>query len=97
MSAVHEGWKQREAPITGGDNMAFAPLGNIPNQVWARTKPLSHTELETRIRKLEAALEECMEYFESRYDVVDGDYGQPRPNKEMQMGHMIDEVMGRRP
>jgi hypothetical protein len=43
-----------------------------------------------RIRRLEAALEEALEYFKDRYDVVDGDYGEPRPNKEMSLGQMID-------
>ena len=43
-----------------------------------------------RIVELTAALEEALEYFEDRYDVVDGDYGEPRPNKEMSLGQMID-------
>ncbi len=50
-----------------------------------------------KIARLEAALEECLEYFEERYDVVDGDYGIPAANKEMQMGFMIETALGRRP
>ena len=46
-----------------------------------------------RIRELEAVLEQALEYFEDRYDVVDGDYGEPRPNKEMSMGQMIDIML----
>lgn len=46
-----------------------------------------------RIKKLEAALEEALEYFEDRYDVVDGSYGEPSPNKEMSLGQMIDETL----
>ena len=42
-----------------------------------------------RIKELEAALEEALEYFEDRYDVVDGSYGEPGPNKEMSLGQMI--------
>jgi hypothetical protein len=44
-----------------------------------------------RIAKLEADLLECREYLEGQMDVVDGDYGQPAPNKAMQLVHMIDE------
>lgn len=50
-----------------------------------------------RIAHLEATLEECLEYFEGRYDVVDGEYGEPRANKAMQMGQAIEEALGRRP
>jgi hypothetical protein len=50
-----------------------------------------------RITQLEAALEECLEYFEDRYDVVDGSYGEPAPNKEMQLGTMIDVLLNGRP
>jgi hypothetical protein len=48
---------------------------------------------ERRIAELTVALEEALEYFKDRYDVVDGDYGEQRPNKEMQMGQMIDEAL----
>lgn len=45
---------------------------------------------ERRIKELESALEEALEYFKDKYDVVDGSYGEPRPNKEMALGQMID-------
>lgn len=46
-----------------------------------------------RILELTVALEEALEYFKDRYDVRDGDNGEQRPNKEMQMGQMIDEAL----
>lgn len=46
-----------------------------------------------RIKELEAALEEALEYFKDNYDVVDGSYGEPRPNKEMRLGQRIDEAL----
>jgi hypothetical protein len=46
-----------------------------------------------RIRLLEADLEECAEYFADRSDVVDGDYGEPAPNKEMRLYSMIEETL----
>ena len=42
-------------------------------------------KLERENAKLRAALEQCEEYFDDRADVVDGDYGVPAPNTEMQM------------
>lgn len=48
---------------------------------------------EKRIKELEAALEEALEYFEDRYDVVDGSYGEPSPNREMALGQMIDVLL----
>jgi hypothetical protein len=45
--------------------------------------------------KLVEALEECLEYFEERYDVVDGDGGTQRPNAEMKLGLMIKEALGK--
>jgi hypothetical protein len=56
-----------------------------------------HTCNAVKLAKYEGALLECLEYFEDRYDVVDGDYGQPKANREMQMGQMIEEALGRRP
>jgi hypothetical protein len=38
---------------------------------------------------LVAALNEALEYFEDREDVVDGDYGEPAPNKEMQLAQSL--------
>lgn len=38
---------------------------------------------------LAAALDEALEYFEDREDVIDGDEGQPAPNKEMRLAQSI--------
>ena len=50
-----------------------------------------------RIARLEADLTECLEYFQDKYDVVDGSYGEPSPNKEMQLGTMLEETLHGRP
>ena len=50
-----------------------------------------------RIARLEADLTECLEYFQDHYDVVDGDYGEPAPNKEMRLGTMLEETLGLEP
>lgn len=47
------------------------------------------------IARLMAALEECQEYFDDQSDVVDGDDGQPEPNRAMRMSMMIDEALGK--
>ena len=49
--------------------------------------------LTKRIATLESALEECLEYFKDRSDVVDGSYGEPAPNKEMQFANLITEAL----
>ena len=50
-------------------------------------------EAEQRIKRLEADLLECFLYFKDHSDVVDGDYGEPAPNKEMQLASMIDQTL----
>lgn len=35
------------------------------------------------------------EYFDDRADVVDGDYGQPRPNRAMQFQRDLEEALSR--
>ncbi len=50
-----------------------------------------------RIARMEADLLECFEYFKDRQDIVDGDYGEPAPNKEMQLASMIEETLYGRP
>ncbi len=42
-----------------------------------------------RCERLEAALDEALEYFADREDVVDGDYGEPWPNKEMRLAQEL--------
>jgi hypothetical protein len=46
-----------------------------------------------RIKTLEAALEEALEYFKDKYDVKDGPEGGQLPNEEMRLGQMIDEAL----
>jgi hypothetical protein len=50
-----------------------------------------------RIERLEADLLECLEYFEDRYDAIDGPYGEPAPNTEMRLGTMIYGTLNGRP
>jgi len=50
-------------------------------------------ELRTERVELEADLVECLEYLEELSDVVDGDYGQPRPNKAMRLVSLIKETL----
>ncbi len=37
----------------------------------------------------------CWEYFDNRADVSDGDYGEPRPNREMLMCGEIRRTLAR--
>jgi hypothetical protein len=50
-----------------------------------------------KYQRMEAALEDALEFIESYVDVVDGDYGQPAPNKAMQVSQTILHALGRRP
>ena len=50
--------------------------------------------LERKNAALRAALERCEEYFDNRSDVVDGDYGVPAPNAEMQILSEIRQALG---
>lgn len=45
------------------------------------------------IDRLRADLLECREYIEDHVDVVDGDYGEPAPNRAMALVSMIDESL----
>ena len=63
----------------------------ISRQIDARAEELRAAY--QRIKTLEADLEECAEYFSDRCDVVDGDYGEQAPNKEMQLYLMIQETL----
>lgn len=46
-----------------------------------------------RIAELDAMLHECREFLEGQVDVVDGDYGVPRPNRAMILVSLIDEAL----
>ncbi len=54
-------------------------------------------QYEKRIARLESDLNECREYLEDQVDVVDGSYGEPSPNRAMQLVQMIDETLNGRP
>ncbi len=41
------------------------------------------------------ALLRALEYFEDRADVIDGDYGRPRPNREMQLATLCKDALER--
>lgn len=51
--------------------------------------------LKGRVNELIAALEECASYFDDRSDISSehDEDGSPRPNKEMQMLQMIEDVL----
>ena len=54
-------------------------------------------ELEVERSDLRAALEECLIWFQDRYDISDetDDDGTPHGNSEMAMGQMVEEWLGR--
>lgn len=78
----------KDHPILGKFNENVAA---VSRSIDARQEELKAAY--QRIARLEADLNECLEYFEDRYDVSDGDYGEPAPNKEMQLGSMIKETL----
>ena len=45
------------------------------------------------ITELYDALREVAEFIVGQVDVVDGDYGQPRPNRAMQLMQTIESVL----
>lgn len=47
------------------------------------------------LAKCRSALLQCETYFEEREDVVDGSYGEPRPNTEMQILTEVREALQR--
>ena len=61
------------------------------------TKLHPSNKADQRIAELECLLEEIHEFLDDQIDVVDGDYGQPQPNKAMLLSQQIDTAMGRRP
>jgi C4-type Zn-finger protein len=63
----------------------------------AAVKLSPSSKAEQRIAELECLLEEIHEFLDDQLDVVDGDYGEPAPNRAMQLSTSIDLAMGRRP
>lgn len=43
--------------------------------------------------RLHSILQQCEDYFDQRADVVDGSYGTPEPNTEMQLLTEIKEAL----
>jgi hypothetical protein len=39
-------------------------------------------------------LQDVREFLDGQIDVVDGDYGEPAPNKAMRLAQRIDEALG---
>lgn len=50
-----------------------------------------------RIKELEDVLEDVLEEIEGYVDVVDGDYGEQKPNWAMSLTNRIEFALGRRP
>lgn len=50
-------------------------------------------ELYRRVVELEDLLDRCAEFLDGQADVVDGDYGQPEPNKAMRLVSEIREIV----
>ncbi len=51
-------------------------------------------KLATENKRMKSALEQAEEYFDGKADVVDGSYGEPSPNREMQILNEIREALG---
>jgi hypothetical protein len=64
-----------------------------PNPGWQTAHSEELKAAYQRIATLESDLIECREYLEDHVDVVDGDYGEPAPNKAMRLVSMIDESL----
>lgn len=77
-------------------NEIFATvLEGIKDKNIAEARGYEIAALKKRIAKLEAALDSVEEYLDGRVDVVDGDYGVPEPNREMQLMSEINEARGK--
>lgn len=60
----------------------------------AATLSAANLRLEQRVTDLTCVLGDALEYFENREDVDDGDYGQPKPNREMVLAMALRAAMG---
>lgn len=49
---------------------------------------------ERDIAELHDLLDEVQDFLDGQVDVVDGDYGQPKPNRAMQLVIEIERVRG---
>lgn len=46
-----------------------------------------------KLRNLLASVEEAIDYFAERADVLDGEGGHSRPNREMQLQNLLEEAI----
>ena len=60
------------------------------------SRPLSQ-HMPTSNPDVAEALTQACEYFENLEDVVDGDYGEPSPNKEMQLAQLCRDALEKLP
>jgi len=83
------------AEMTNTDDDERTELDLVYDDLYQAKEDAKHAAevAANRILKLTIALEEALAYFRNRYDVIDGDYGEQRPNKEMRLGQMIDETL----
>jgi hypothetical protein len=64
--------------------------------VWPREMAVAdRRHLLALVDQLTSALDDVEDYFDNRADVVDGDYGEPAPNKEMTMLTAIQAVLAK--
>lgn len=70
-------------------------LDQIKTIAIAGAAPHIQAGLEKRIARLEATLEEVLEFLSGQEDVVDGSYGEPAPNRAMSLANTIREDLGR--
>ncbi len=96
MNAMDHRTASQEASANGSQNDEIAERNPSIVHLWLRVRKLEHDNNQAagRICRLEADLHECLEYLETQVDVVDGDYGEPAPNRAMQLVAMIDQSLG---
>lgn len=51
--------------------------------------------LTPRIQQMREALEQALEFFKDREDVLDGPDGRPKPNEAMKLARLIKEALGK--
>ena len=51
--------------------------------------------LRAKNNRMHSALLECETYFDERCDVIDGSYGEPAPNREMNLLTEVRNALGK--
>ena len=99
VDASANGHPSTEAPhVPAAFVNAIAEEGTKAEAVgWLQKQWNENCQQRSRIARLESDLNECREYLEDIMDVNDGDYGEPSPNRAMQLVNMIDETINGRP